>query len=148
MFIHHFWNDEENPLHASGEGGSRSEPGEDVRVHDRDILKLVKQTLDHKTPRDWYFALMDYGSYLGKIIENPNKKSRHYAKQSKFKGSDREIRGKILGILLEKKKVPLENLMKKLKDLSQDQDRIEKIIDGLEAEGFVELKNGNIFIKK
>lgn len=33
-------------------------------VSDTDILKLVEHTLDTKNPRQWYWALMDYGSYL------------------------------------------------------------------------------------
>jgi A/G-specific adenine glycosylase len=73
-------------------------------VHDKEILSLVEKTLDKKNPREWYWALMDYGSYLGKTVPNPNKKSRHYTVQKKFKGSDREIRGKVLELLLENKK--------------------------------------------
>src|SRR5665213_252944 len=73
------------------------------QVDDTEILKLVQKTLDQKNPREWYWALMDYGSFLKTQVENPNRKSKHYTKQSKFKGSDREIRGKILRILLKEK---------------------------------------------
>jgi A/G-specific adenine glycosylase len=90
---------------------------------------------------------MDYGSYLGKTIPNPNKKSRHYTKQSKFEGSNREIRGKILEILLEKKKLSVEKLEEKLESFSDDKDRIETIVSGLEREGFLILKNGKVVLK-
>ncbi len=131
-------------LLLAGEGGRRQPPGE---VHDREILELIKQTLPKENFREWYFALMDYGSYLGKTIANPNKKSRHYTVQKKFKGSDREIRGKILSILLEKKKIPLEKLSESLNVLSNDQERIEVIISVLEREEFLEIKKGNVWLK-
>ena len=132
-----------HPLLA-GEGGRRQPPGE---VHDRKILELIKQTLPKENFREWYFALMDYGSYLGKTIPNPNKKSRHYTVQKKFKGSDREIRGKILSILLEKKKLSLEKLTRELETLSHDQERIEKVIESLEREGFLQIKKGDVWLK-
>ncbi len=116
-------------------------------VHDRELLKLIEKTVDKENPREWYWALMDYGSYLGKSIPNPNKKSRHYTKQSKFEGSNREIRGKILEILLEKKKLLIEKLEEKLESLSDDKDRIETIVSGLEREGFLILKNGKVVLK-
>ncbi len=103
-------------------------------VHDADILPLLEKTLDRKNPRAWYSALMDYGTHLAKTIENPNRKSEHYAKQSKFEGSDRQLRGKILKILLENKKISERELVKKL---GQRQGRIEKILKGLVQEGFV-----------
>jgi A/G-specific adenine glycosylase len=47
-------------------------------------------------PRDWYAALMDYGSYLKQKYPNPSRRSAGHTTQKKFKGSDREIRGAIL----------------------------------------------------
>jgi A/G-specific adenine glycosylase len=44
---------------------------------------------------EWYNALMDYGAML-KRVGNPNVRSAAYAKQSKFRGSRRELRGAIL----------------------------------------------------
>jgi len=69
-------------------------------VDDKEILQLIEQTLDSNNPREWYYALMDYGAYLAKTISNPNRQSRHYTKQSKFEGSLRQTRGKILKLLL------------------------------------------------
>lgn len=69
-------------------------------VSDKEILLFVEATLDASNPREWYYALMDYGAHLPKIIHhNPNIKSKHYAKQSTFKGSLRELRGKIIRAL-------------------------------------------------
>lgn len=68
-------------------------------ITDRQILELVDQTLDRKNPREWYWALMDYGVYIKQTVGNPNVLSKHYAKQSKFHGSPRQIRGTVLRIL-------------------------------------------------
>jgi A/G-specific adenine glycosylase len=116
--------------------------GEDSRtVHDRDILELIKKTLPKENFREWYWALMDYGAYLGKTIPNPNKKSRHYTVQKKFQGSDREIRGKVLEILLEQKKVSKKKLFailrKQIKSLPENSERLEGVLAGLEQEGFL-----------
>lgn len=70
-------------------------------VHDKELMPHIEATLDRKNPREWYWALMDYGSALAKDIPNPNRKSKHYVRQSKFKGSNREVRGKILKLLTE-----------------------------------------------
>lgn len=118
-------------------------------VPDKDIFPLIQKDLElvlednQVSPRTWYWALMDYGSYLGKILpKNPNKRSRHYAKQSKFEGSDRQIRGKILDILLNHKKLSVGQLHQQLIELSDDSDRINNILDQLITEGFVnKIKN-------
>ena len=69
-------------------------------IHDNDILKIVEQTIDRKNPRQWYYALMDYGATLATNGKNPNVKSIHYTKQSAFVGSDRQIRSYITKLLL------------------------------------------------
>lgn len=81
VFIHKFFPDQEN-------------------VSDSKLLPIIFQTLPKSNFRNWYYALMDYGAYLGKTIPNPNKKSTHYTIQSKFEGSQRQARGNILKLLL------------------------------------------------
>ncbi len=49
-----------------------------------------------ENPRDWYYALMDYGVFLKKTYKNPSRKSQHHVKQSAFKGSRRELRAALL----------------------------------------------------
>lgn len=65
-------------------------------VTDRELLTVIASTLDHTKPRVWYYALMDYGSYLKRKIGNHRDKSASYKKQSAFKGSKRQIRGYII----------------------------------------------------
>jgi A/G-specific adenine glycosylase len=72
---------------------------ERMDVSDAEISALVAETLDHENPREWYWALMDYGSYLKQEIGNLNKLSKSYAKQSAFHGSKRQIRGQVLKLL-------------------------------------------------
>ncbi|MEW6611038.1 MAG: hypothetical protein AB1352_05485 [Patescibacteria group bacterium] len=70
-------------------------------VSDQKILVLVDQTLDKKNPREWYWALMDYGAMLGrKVSGNPNKRSSNYCIQTKFEGSRRQMRGNVIRLLL------------------------------------------------
>lgn len=80
VFIHHFFNDQAN-------------------VTDKAILELVAGTLDKEHPREWYWALMDYGSYLKQMVGNLNRLSKTYARQPAFQGSRRQIRGRVLKML-------------------------------------------------
>jgi A/G-specific adenine glycosylase len=114
------------------------------KVHDREITPLIERTLDRKNPREWYFALMDYGAMLGVTAKaNPNRRSAHYARQSKFSGSDREIRGKIVRLLLARKKMSTKELEA---TIPQSEERIAKVLDSLSREGFLKKKGNTILI--
>lgn len=65
-------------------------------VSDAELRDLVAKTLDSEHPREWYWALMDYGAFLKKQGAGQIDKSTHYKKQSALKGSVREVRGLIL----------------------------------------------------
>jgi A/G-specific adenine glycosylase len=80
VFIHHFF-----PLHST--------------VRDAELIPFIESTLDTKNARKWYSALMDYGAHLKRTTENAGNRSAHHVKQSKFKGSDRQVRGAILRAL-------------------------------------------------
>jgi len=73
-------------------------------VLDSELLPLVAEALERSKmpPREFYAALMDYGSYLKRSGVKLNQKSAHYAKQSHFVGSARQLRGAILRELLKK----------------------------------------------
>ena len=68
-------------------------------VQDGELLPLITEAVDRENPREWYYALMDYGSMLVKMYPNPNRRSKHYTKQSAFEGSNRQLRGAILRFL-------------------------------------------------
>lgn len=127
VFLHHFF--------------SRSHE----KIDDRDILPLIAQTIDIHDPRVWYFALMDYGSFLGRTIRNPNHKSKHYQKQKPFKGSDRFVRGKVLEFVLQQPKTTLSAVQKYLpSELPKSQ--IEKVVQSLEKDGFLHYRSRKIIL--
>lgn len=104
-------------------------------VPDTELLDLISQTVDVKNPREWYYALMDYGAMLGRREkENPNRRSRHYAKQSRFEGSDRQVRGIILKMLLVNTTLSVKGMVKQT---GESEARIKKVLAALEREGFL-----------
>jgi A/G-specific adenine glycosylase len=112
-------------------------------VNDAEILPLVEQVLFHENPRVWYWALMDLGSALKKTVPNPNRRSVHYTKQSPFEGSDRNIRGIILRMLLAEPGLREKNFLGIRND---DPARIKKILSALESEGFIFRQNDRFFL--
>ncbi|KKW19836.1 MAG: HhH-GPD family protein [Parcubacteria group bacterium GW2011_GWA2_51_10] len=70
-----------------------------TNVHDRELLWLLEKLNKDQRPREWNWALMDYGAYIKRLCRNPARRSAHYARQSKFEGSLRQARGAILRAL-------------------------------------------------
>lgn len=119
VFIHHFYQDQ--PL-----------------VSDAQITELVHQTLDAKRPREWYWALMDYGTQL-KAAGNNIARSRQYKKQSRFAGSLRQMRGELMRQLAGQPR----SLPEIRRHLSADE-RLEPALQSLVQDGLVE-RSGNRF---
>lgn len=71
-------------------------------VSDTDIIKFVSSTLDKTHPRIWYYGLMDYGAAIKRWYQNPSRKSIQFHKQSPFLNSNRQIRGMIMKLLVER----------------------------------------------
>jgi A/G-specific adenine glycosylase len=69
------------------------------RVPDSLLLPLIAQVLPKDNAREWYWALMDYGAHIKTVHGNQNRRSRTYGKQSRFAGSNRQLRGAILRVL-------------------------------------------------
>ena len=99
------------------------------KVPDAELMPLIAATLDRANPREWYYALMDYGVELKKSGKNPNVRSKHHAVQSKFKGSDRQIRGRIIALLTINEQLNLANIVELIDD--NQQGRIERIVGQL-----------------
>ena len=114
------------------------------KVHDKKLIPIIAETLDTKNPREWYYALMDYGAYLKKTQTNPSRRSKHHVKQSKFKGSNRELRSNILKIILKKPQV-FESITKHFPERSVIS--IDKNLRDLQKEGFIVLKENTYHIK-
>jgi len=114
-------------------------------VDDKEIMELSKKTADKQNPREWYYALMDYGVMLKKTHPELNKRSKHYHKQKKFKGSSRQLRGKVLKLVLKKSEIYLDELYEELKFETK---KIDKVIKQLEKEGFLIQKKNRISVSK
>lgn len=83
VYIHHFFNDQFN-------------------VSDQQIITWLEQTIDKENPRLFFWTLMDYGAYLKQNVGNNISRSKHYKKQSVFNGSQRQIRGQVIRLLMGK----------------------------------------------
>jgi A/G-specific adenine glycosylase len=105
------------------------------KVADADLLPLVEGALKESKmePRDFYAALMDYGSHLKRSGIKINSQSKHYTKQKKFEGSERQIRGAILREVL-KKPQTLHALSKILK---VEKEKAAQLLARLVAEGLL-----------
>ena len=119
VFIHHFFSERE-------------------KIADKELLSLIEETLDKKDPRQWFYALMDYGVYLKKKHQNPSRRSKHYTRQSKFEGSDRQIRGQILEKLLQYGSLNHEGFYDLI---MSDSARIDIILEQLAAENLIKISN-------
>ena len=120
-----------------------------TNVPDIKIIPLIEVTLDRKNPRQWYWALMDVGVILKKAIGNPNRASQHYSKQTRFRGSNREIRGAIVRALSDSPVLTFTRLTNTLSiEGITDRLAIEHALNTLLKDGFVAQKNGLIKIKK
>ena len=93
-------------------------------------------TKAYKNPREWNWALMDYGSHLKKEVGNLNKKSKTYTKQSRFQGSRRQLRSRILKFILEKKEVTQQEIF--IASLQKDEKDIKLLLNELQKEGMIE----------
>ncbi len=111
VFIHHFFNDVQ-------------------AVHDRDIADLVAATLPDNA-REWYWALMDYGTFLKQTAGNASRRSAHYARQSAFAGSRRQIRGQVLRTLQAAGRT-MEYMQTEIAD-----ERLQSVLDDLVREGMI-----------
>lgn len=123
VYIHHFFADQE-------------------KVTDNDLLPIVAATTDQKNPREWYWALMDYGAYLKKTTGNATKRSKTYSKQKAFKGSDRQVRGRIIRILLSQQQT-LEQLGE---STGENRERLTGILGKMVQEGLVAQRGAHYHI--
>jgi len=113
------------------------------RVYDRDILPLIETTLVQEDPRRFYYALMDYGVMLSRETPNPNRRSAHYAKQSPFENSNRQIRGRILRELTHHDHVSEAQLAA---SISFGPERTGHVLETLIAEGLIVREGDHIYI--
>ena len=125
VFIHHFF--------ADGEA-----------VRDSEILPLVELTLDREKPREWYYALMDFGAMLKKTRSNPGRLSAHHVRQSPFRGSNREQRSQLLRSILA---APGTSEAELIGALAAEAASVSKNLEQLEREGVIRKESGRFSIR-
>jgi len=86
---------------------------------------------------------MDYGAMLKQRRGNPNKRSAHYSRQGPFENSDRQVRGKILKVLV--RESPL-TAVRIVKATGMDAERVKKNLAALEKEKFIERRGRRYLI--
>lgn len=112
------------------------------KVSDQEILPLVDATMDRKDARQWYYALFDYGAML-KVRVKINSKSAYHRKQGAFHGSNREMRGQILRLLLSYESLSKYELVAEVK---RDYTNVLDNVHQLQKEGFLTIDGDNISI--
>lgn len=124
VYIHHFFEDQD-------------------AVSDTEIMDKLHSTLDSTHPREFYWALMDYGNWLKRQGAVKNSRSMHYRKQSALKGSVREVRGAIVRELT-KSDLLLADLQEKV---GLDK-RFDPAIQGLIRDGLVSRRSDKFHLTK
>ena len=110
------------------------------KVADKELLPLLTQLIDAEHPREFYWALMDYGSHLKRTVGNASRASKHYAKQSAFAGSRRQLRGAVLR-QLHSHPMTADELGERLVD-----ERLQGVLDDLGREGLVSQRDGQYYL--
>ena len=90
--------------------------------------------MDARDPKKWYTALLDYGAQLKKQRPNPSRRSARFATQSRFEGSNRQLRGKIIQTLITKENQTPAQLARLLRT---DKAMVLKNLEQMKKEGLI-----------
>jgi A/G-specific adenine glycosylase len=150
VFIYHFFADEQQVADKAianlvaqtlpdGEGGRAagtrihfaSRAIRDPQEPQSGVWSEVRNPVEVSHIRNWYWALMDYGTHLKQAVGNVNKQSKHYSRQPAFEGSRRQIRGQVLKFLAAKPH-SVSNLAQLIADV-----RLPEVLQDLEREGLI-----------
>ncbi len=113
------------------------------KVADSELTPLIQATIDHEHPREFYWALMDYGTWLKKHKVGHISQSQHYVKQSPLRGSVREVRGAIIKQLTGGD-LPVISLAAQY----TDDPRFDAALKGLFADGLVSQTGSDLHLTK
>lgn len=114
-------------------------------VADRELEPTITATIHTANPREWFAALMDYGSYLKKVLPNPSRKSKHHVVQSKFEGSPRQVRGEIIRYLSLTDRLTEVELLEKIVGNKR---HFKHALEDLLAEKMIETQNDVFFLSR
>lgn len=135
-FLAHFY---------SGKGGKF-----DKKIGDEELLRIAENVLHRKNPRQWHYALMDYGAAMfareGGLLE----RAKNYHKQPRFAGSTRYWRSKIVKYLLEYGQASGEELQALVSGETRYNngvipDSIQPLLSSLTRDGLVEATSPGLY---
>jgi len=128
--------------------------GEDVS--DSEIRPMVEAASEVAAelgidPRTWNYALLDYGAYLKRTLPNPSRRSRHHTRQSRFEGSTRQKRARLLRAVMSEPGLVLESYAEGLAAAEKADGRdaptpgeVLALLEALASEGFL-VREGDIW---
>jgi A/G-specific adenine glycosylase len=114
------------------------------KISDREIMPLVAATLERQNPREWYYALMDFGVYLKQLHPNPSRRSSHHVQQSRFEGSNRQLRSRLLREIMT---TPWISASLLAEQLGAEKSTVERNLADLEREGFLRRKKNRYVVQ-
>ena len=138
VYIHHFFNDQfdvddkqitEKMKETVPWAKGKEQPDKFSHKFDGAMGKTVSLSYE---PRAFYWALMDYGSWLKANGVRNTSNSKHYKRQAPLKGSVRETRGVILRTLTVQDMKIVE-----LQKVVNMNDRFMTAVDGLIRDGLI-----------
>lgn len=106
-------------------------------VPDTAILPIVADTLDQSRPREWFWALLDYGTHLKASVPNPSRCSRHHVRQGRFEGSNRQLRGRLLAELTLRAESGAVGAAELAESVCFESELVVAALTALQSEGFV-----------
>lgn len=114
-------------------------------VPDSELLPYITDAARGQSPREWNWALLDYGAWLKTQVVNPTRSSKHYTKQSKFQGSRRQLRGQILRLL---SKDDFTSVQLLATQAGRSRAEVKSVVRDLHNEGLVSMRGGWVGLAK
>ena len=117
--------------------------GTDI-VTDKQIRDMLTETINAEHPREFYWALMDYGSFLKRQGAGQNHRSHGYKKQPPLEGSIRQMRGMIVRELTARSELDVHSLP----SLLRNDPRFAQALTSLVKDGLVTQVGDSIHLTK
>ncbi len=118
--------------------------GLDEKITDRQLGEVAEKCCPKGKGREWHNALMDYGATF---LTSRRTGIRPKTSQGRFEGSDRQIRSKVLRLLLSKGKISFDELKKELRMIVECSGvRLRRILGNMEADALIRQRNGKYII--
>ena len=111
------------------------------KISDKELWKLAERCLPKGRSREWHNALMDYGA-----LHLTSKKTgiKPKTQQSRFEGSDRQLRARVIRILLQGD----ESLTNMSRTLNVASSWLQRILEKLISEEIISKKNNRYYLKE